>query len=55
MSGRGTANEALNDSLSVSAGDKYLKTDYRKDGHVFDTELGGRPPGRPYDFWTNSF
>jgi len=45
-----TANYTLSDSLSVSAGYKYLKTDYRKGGHVFDTELGGPVLGLTYRF-----
>lgn len=45
-----TANYELSQHLSVSAGYKYLKTDYRKGGHVFDTEMGGPVLGLTYRF-----
>lgn len=45
-----TANYVLTDHLSVSAGYKILKTDYRSGGHVFDTTLQGPVAGLTYRF-----
>ncbi len=43
-----TANYILTDRLSLSAGFKILKADYRSDGYVFDTTLQGSVAGLTY-------
>ena len=45
-----TANYVLTDRLSISAGYKMLKADYRSGGHVFDTTLQGPVAGLTYRF-----
>ncbi|MGY6251643.1 hypothetical protein ACXIUS_29650 [Bosea thiooxidans] len=45
-----TANYVLTDRLSLSAGYKILKTDYRSGGQVFDTTLQGPVAGLTYRF-----
>ena len=45
-----TANYTLTDRLSVSAGYKILRADYRSDGYVFDTTLQGPVAGLTYRF-----
>lgn len=45
-----TANYTLSDNLSVSAGYKILKTDYRSGGHIFDATLQGPVMGLTYRF-----
>lgn len=45
-----TANYVLNDRLSVSAGYKILKAEFRSGGHVFDTTLQGPVTGLTYRF-----
>jgi hypothetical protein len=46
----GTVNYALTDSMSLSAGYKALRTNYRSDGYVFDTILKGPVLGMTYRF-----
>ncbi|MCO5090990.1 hypothetical protein [Bosea sp. (in: a-proteobacteria)] len=45
-----TANYVLTDHLSISAGYKILKADYRSGGRVFDTTLQGPVAGLTYRF-----
>src|ERR1700761_7892923 len=46
----GTLNYDLTDSMSVSAGYKALRTNYRSNGYVFDTILKGPVLGMTYRF-----
>lgn len=49
-SGLVTLNHTFGDHVSVSAGYKHLKVDYKKKGRIYDTKLSGPVLGATYRF-----